>query len=91
MPNVTKTANNRRNSKFLAIRRKSFFIKRTAKTGFNFLKIHKGKVTRCNTVWGCVKATFESKITGRTAFAYGQDFLQAYQNMMRKFNIKYAV
>lgn len=91
MQNLTKNAKNRRESKFLGARRNSFLTKRISKLGFNFIKVNKGTVTVCKTPLGSYKATFSSKVTGKTAFAYGIDFGTAYQNMIRLFNLKYAV
>ena len=91
MRNTTTITKNRSRSKFLGQRRKSFFTRRTAKVGFQFLKINKGAVTRTTMPSGSVRLTFESKATGRTALAYGKDFFHAYQNLVRLFYLKYAV
>ena len=91
MQHPTKISKNRSRSKFLGQRRKSFFTRRTAKIGFQFLKINQGKVTRTTMPSGSVRLTFESKATGRTALAYGKDFFHAYQNLVRLFYLKYAV
>ena len=90
MLNRTKTTKNRSTSKFLGQRRKSFLNKRNSKNGFNFLKINQGTVTRTSMPSGSVRLVFESKTTGRTALAYGQDFFKAYQNLITLFNLKYA-
>ena len=91
MQHPTKISKNRSRSKFLGQRRKSFFTRRTAKLGFQFLKINQGTVTRTTMPSGSVRLTFESKATGRTALAYGKDFFHAYQNLVRLFYLKYAV
>lgn len=90
MLNVTKTTKNRSTSKFLGQRRKSFLTKRNSRNGLNFLKINKGAVTRTTMPSGSVRLTFESKATGRTALAYGQDFFKAYKNLITMFNLKYS-
>lgn len=91
MQHPTKISKNRSRSTFLGQRRKSFFTRRTAKIGFQFLKINKGAVTRTTMPSGSVRLTFDSKATGRTALAYGKDFFHAYQNLVRLFYLKYAV
>ncbi|WP_312750592.1 hypothetical protein [Epilithonimonas hominis] len=94
MRNTTKNAKNRRESKFLGARRNSFLTKRTAKLGFSFLKLNKGSISVSKIADGSFnsyKCVFTSKITGRKAFAYGSTFGGAYQNMIRLFNLKYAV
>ena len=90
MLNITKNAKNRRQSKFLGQRRTFFLTKRISKIGLKFLKINQGKVTQSKTEAGSLRVTFESKHTGRTAFAYGADFRAAYENMIKLFYIKYA-
>ena len=91
MLQTTKTnAKNRRISKFLGQRRISFLSKRNSKVGFNFIKINKGRVTVSKMPIGSYKSSFASKATGRTAFAYGQSFHEAYRNMIRLFNLKYS-
>ena len=91
MQNSTTNAKNRSQSKFLHQRRKSFFTKRTAKLGFQFLKQNKGSLTVHKIETGAYKAIFASKETGRKAFALGMTFGGAYQNMIRLFHLKYAV
>lgn len=81
---------NRSRSKFLGQRRKSFLTRRTAKLGFQFLKINQGSVTRCTMPSGAIRLTFESRATGRTALSYGRDFFHAYENLIRLFYLKYA-
>ena len=90
MSNKTNNAKNRRESKFLGQRRISFLSRRTAKIGFNFIRHNKGSVTVSKMTIGSYKASFASKATGKTAFAYGQSFQEAYRNMIRLFNLKYA-
>ncbi len=94
MLNQQKNLKNRSRSKFLGQRRKSFFTRRTAKLGFQFLKINQGTVTVSKFTEGSFnsyKCVFGSRTTGRTAFAYGSSFGGAYHNMIRSFNLKYAV
>ena len=93
MRNQTVNSKNRSRSKFLGQRRKSFFTRRTAKIGFQFLKINQGTVTVSKFTEGSFnsyKCVFGSRTTGRTAFAYGSSFGGAYHNMIRLFNLKYA-
>ena len=90
MLNTTKLAKNRRVSKFLGQRRKFFLNKRTAKLGFNFLRINKGSLEMQATEMGTYKAIFSSKKTGRKAHAFGADFHTAYQNLVKMFYLKYA-
>lgn len=90
MSNTTKNAKNRSHSKFLGQRRKSFLTKRTAKLGFNFLRINKGSLEMQATEMGTYKAIFSSKKTGRKAHAFGADFHTAYQNLVKMFYLKYA-
>jgi len=90
MLNQTKSKN-RSFSTFLVQRRKSFLIKRTSKNGLNFLEINKGELTLSKMDIGSCRVAFESKITGRTAFAYGPTFGSAYHNMIRLFNLKYSI
>ncbi|AFR36235.1 hypothetical protein [Riemerella anatipestifer] len=92
MLNQTKTAKNRRWSKFLAKRRlekTTNFIKQFPKD-FNFLKENKGCLNAERLDTGAYKVTFQSKATNRTAFAYGSSFEMAYYNMIRMFNLKYS-
>ena len=91
MLNSTKTIKNRSQSKFLGQRRISFLSRRSAKIGFNFIRINRGSVTVSKMPIGSYKTSFKSIVTGRTAFAYGQNFHEAYHNMIRLFNLKYAV
>lgn len=94
MRNVTQHSKNRRESKFLGARRKSSLTKRTSKLGFCFLRQNRGSISVSKTADGTLnsyKCVFQSKITGRKAFAYGSTFGGAYQNMIRLFNLKYAV
>lgn len=91
MRHSTVTAKNRRESRFLGQRRISFLSRRNSKQNFNFIKINKGSVSVCCMPWGAYKASFSSKSTGRTAFAYGADFGNAYKNLVRLFNLKYSV
>lgn len=91
MRNVTQNPKNRRQSKFLGKRRQFFLTKRISKIGLQFLKINKGKVTLSKMDIGSCRVAFESKATGRTAFAYGSDFRAAYENMIKLFYLKYAV
>lgn len=90
MQNLTNNAKNRRESKFLGQRRISLLTRRNSKVGFNFIRLHKGSVTVSKMPIGSYKSSFASKATGRTAFAYGQNFKEAYQNMIRLFNLKYS-
>lgn len=90
MLNQQKNTKNRSRSKFLGERRKSFFTRRTAKLGFQFLKINQGTVTRTTMPSGAVRITFESEFTGRTALAYGRDFFCAYENLIKNFYLKYS-
>ena len=94
MRHTIKNTKNRSRSKFLGQRRKSFFTRRTAKIGFQFLKQNKGTVSVSRFTEGSFnsyKCVFSSRTTGRTAFAYGSSFGGAYHNMIRLFNLKYAV
>ena len=94
MLNKTELSKNRRESKFLGARRKSFLTKRTAKLGFSFLRQNKGSVSVSRVKFGVFnsyKCVFTSKTTGRKAFAYGSTFGGAYENMIRLFHLKYAV
>ncbi|AZZ59680.1 hypothetical protein OKE80_10720 [Riemerella anatipestifer] len=93
MQHQTKTAKNRRWSKFLAKRRlekTQFFIKQFPKN-FDFIKENKGCLNAERLETGAYKVTFQSKATNRTAFAYGSSFEQAYYNMIRIFNLKYSL
>ena len=94
MLNQQKNLKNRSRSKFLGQRRKSFLTRRISKIGFQFLKINQGTVTVSKFTEGSFnsyKCVFGSRTTGRTAFAYGSSFGGAYHNMIRLFNLKYAV
>lgn len=91
MQNSTKTPKNRIQSKFLHQRRQSFLTTRTEKLGFEFLKKNRGSLTSGRMPSGAYRAIFNSKETGRKAFAYGITFNSAYQNMILLFNLKYSV
>lgn len=90
MSNRNNLTKNRSHSKFLGQRRKSFLSRRTAKLGFNFLRINKGSLQMQATEMGTYKAIFSSKKTGRKAHAFGADFHSAYQNLVRLFYLKYT-
>lgn len=90
MLQTTNKSKNRRESRFLGARRKFFLVKRNAKIGFVFLKQNKGSLTVHKMATGSYRAIFNSRITGKSAFAYGITFQGAYQNMIRLFHLKYA-
>ena len=80
MLNQTKTARKGRFSNFLANRNPQ---------NFNFLRENKGSVSSHTLETGAVKIIFKSRVTRRTAFAYGRNFSFAYKNLIRNFNLKY--
>lgn len=82
MSNRTNPARKRRFSNFLANR------KQTPKN-FKFVKEHLGSVS-FSRVGEAFKCNFESKVTGRTAFAFGRNFRRAYTNMIGLYELKYS-
>lgn len=86
--NSTHAAKKPNNSKFLGKRRKSFLSRRTPSLAF--VRENKGTLSVCTMPFGAKRATFQSRATGRTAFAYGSDFATAFRNMVRNFNLKYS-
>lgn len=58
--------------------------------GVNFLKQNQGGLTISKTENGATHIAFNSTTTGRTAFAYGKDFIRAYKKMVHLYNLKYA-
>lgn len=94
MLNQTTTTKNRRYRKFLVNRRKQkvqTFKKSYPKTPFLFAKEQGGSLFAQRIETGAYLIKFSSKRTGRSAFAYGGTFEQAYYNMIRMFNLKYGV
>ncbi|MDV3668234.1 hypothetical protein CMU39_09375 [Elizabethkingia anophelis] len=61
-----------------------------AQSNFNFVKAHEGSLSSKILSPGIFKCIFSSEKTGRSAFAFGPTFDAAYENMIMKFNIKYA-
>ncbi|MCT3672014.1 hypothetical protein HZP71_02155 [Elizabethkingia anophelis] len=61
-----------------------------AQSKFNFVRTNEGRVSSDLLSPGIFKCIFSSEKTGRSAFAFGPTFEAAYENMIRKFNIKYA-
>lgn len=61
-----------------------------AKSNFNFEQAHEGSLSSDLLSPGIFKCIFSSEKTGRSAFAFGPTFEAAYENMIRKFNVKYA-
>lgn len=57
---------------------------------FNFLKVNPGRISSDQISPSIFKCIFSSDKTGRSAFAFGPTFEAAYENMIIKFNIKYA-
>lgn len=90
MRNTTKNSENRNHSKFLVQRRKSFLPKKDQPQNFNFVKQNQGSISASTISKGIIKCLFSSKATGKTAFAFGPTLGDAYQNMIMKFNLKYA-
>ena len=92
MLNTTQNTNNRSFSKFLGNRKNLLISKRrqTKILNFDFLRENKGTFSSKNIGDGIVRVDFNSKTTGRTAFAFGPTMGHAYQNMISKFNIKYT-
>lgn len=82
MRNTTKTARQRRISNFLTTR------KQTPKN-FTFVREHLGSInfSRIETIYRC---DFKSRVTGRTAFAFGRNFQRAYTNMIGLYELKYS-
>ena len=58
--------------------------------GTNFLKENKGALKISRTQDGAYQVAFNSPVTGRTSFAYGTDFIRAYNKMVFLYNLKYA-
>lgn len=58
--------------------------------GTNFLKENKGALKISRTENGAYQVAFNSPATGRTSFAYGTDFIRAYNKMVFLYNLKYA-
>lgn len=84
MSNQTPTARKGRFSTYLAHRN------RLAAGNLQFVKDHQGSISASRLNTGAYRVVFSSKATGRKAFAFGQTFHGAYQNMIRLYNIKYA-
>lgn len=81
MLNQRSTARKRRFSNFLA-------HKKNHPTNFDFVKQHLGSVS-FSRVGDAYKCQFQSKVTGRTAFAFGRNFRRAYTNMIGLYQLKY--
>ncbi|WP_312355603.1 hypothetical protein [Empedobacter sp.] len=64
--------------------------KTTKSTGTNFLKENKGALKISRTQDGAYQVAFNSPVTGRTSFAYGENFKRAYNKMVFLYNLKYA-
>lgn len=58
--------------------------------GTNFLKENKGALKISRTQDGAYQVAFNSPVTGRTSFAYGTDFIRAYNKMVFLYNLKYT-
>ncbi len=56
---------------------------------FQFVRENQGAITASKMSIGSYRVKFHSQKTGRSAFAYGQSFSEAYNNMIRLFYIKY--
>lgn len=85
MSNSTKhTARKRRFSNFFAKKQNE------SSGSLAFIRENQGSVSFNRMPAGSYRAVFNSKTTGRKAFAYGQTFQGAYQNMIRLFNLKYS-
>ena len=65
-------------------------LKTTKSNGTNFLKENKGALKISRTQDGAYQVAFNSPATGRTSFAYGTDFIRAYNKMVFLYNLKYA-
>ena len=89
MRNKTVHNKNGRFSKFLGQRRKSFLNKTQASHNFDFVKVNKGSISTSLIAEGVIKCMFTSQTTGRSAFAFGPSLAEAYENMQRKFSLKY--
>ncbi|SDE69340.1 hypothetical protein [Riemerella columbipharyngis] len=92
MLNITKTTKNRRWKRFLLKRRSEkvqSFIKSYPRKAFTFVKEKQGHLFAQRIETGAYKVEFRSKITGRSAFAYGASFEAAYHNMIRMYNLKH--
>lgn len=89
MRNKTVHTKNRRISKFFGQRRKSFLKTTQVSQNFDFVKINQGSVSSSLISEGIVKCIFSSQTTGRSAFAFGPSLSEAYENMQRKFSLKY--
>ena len=64
--------------------------KTTKSNGTSFLKENKGALKISRTQDGAYQVAFNSPATGRTSFAYGTDFIRAYNKMVFLYNLKYA-
>lgn len=89
MRNKTVLTKNRRISKFFGQRRKSFLETTQAAQNFDFVKINQGSISSSLISAGIIKCMFSSQTTGRSAFAFGPTLSEAYENMQRKFSLKY--
>ena len=89
MLNQTISFKNRSRSTFLKLQEILTFKKTKDPETFGFLRANKGSVTVHKMPIGTYKVSFNSKETGRTAFAYGKNFEKEYQNMIILFTIKY--
>ena len=58
--------------------------------GSEFLKENKGALKISRTESGAYHIAFTSPATGRTSFAYGKNFKQAYGKMVINFTLKYS-
>jgi len=87
---IQQKVSNRRSSRFLTARKKTFLQRRISKIGFNFLTINTGTLQVSKTGMDTYKAVFTSEFTGRKAHAFGASFHDVYQRLIKLFYLKYA-